>query len=95
MHHGPGKPNFFIDVLVPDTPARTPALDKLRPKGFWAWQGGVGADLSLTVELLLSPELQETVVEFSRTRFQMIANSGILALQPAAVPQDEEDESGV
>lgn len=95
IHHGPGEPNFFIDVLVPDTPARTPALKKLTPKGFWAWQGGVGADLSLTDELLLSPELQETVVEFSRTRFQMIADSGILALQPAAVPQDEEDESGV
>jgi predicted nuclease with RNAse H fold len=94
MHHGPGEPNFFIDVLVPDTPARTPALDKLTPKGFWAWQGGVGADLSLTDELLLSPELQETVVEFSRTRFQMIADSGILALQPAAVPQDEDEESG-
>jgi len=95
MHHGHGEPGFVIDVHAPDTPARTPAFNKLSPNGFWEWPKGVGSDLSLTNELLLSADLQEKVIEFSRTRFQMIADSGILALQPAAVPQDEDDDSGI
>lgn len=97
MHHGhqgEGEPYFAIEVLAADTAARAPALDTLSPHGFWAWRNWVGTELALTDELLLSPDLQEQVIEFSRTRFQMIADSGVLALQPAAVPEDEDDESG-
>jgi hypothetical protein len=93
MHHGQGEPLFAIEFRVPQTPASAGPAATLTAAGFWTWKDWMGTQLKLPDELLLSPQLQQTVIEFSGARFQKIASSRVLELEPVAAPDPRADDN--
>jgi hypothetical protein len=89
-------PRFFVEVPFPavGSPdrARRKASIALKECGFGHWrERSFVRQLPLTEDLLRAPDLPERVVRFAGECFRGIAQSGILAFEPAPPRSEEAD----